>query len=55
MMYKFLFFLTGYIARRNVGIEGYVFSEYLLQPYSITRKFLGHVMVTAMTMDIEPR
>lgn len=25
MMYKFLFFLTGYIARRNVGIEGYVF------------------------------
>lgn len=29
--------------------------ESLLQPYSITRKFLGHVMVTAMSMDIEPR
>lgn len=29
--------------------------EYLRQPYSITRKFLGHVMVTARSMDIEPR
>lgn len=29
--------------------------EYLRKPYSITRKFLGHVMVSAMSMDIEPR
>ena len=29
--------------------------EYLRQPYSITRKFLGHVMVAARSMNSEPR